>query len=741
MQEAYVQGRHRDVSILYRGLAHLKEQEREEVQSKGGRICPILPVEMAMCLSGPILPELTMEQTIKSFFDSYPHDEEIGACLIVEEWGQKWWEPIAAELGKGRERGEEWQALWTLYQEAKKRKILEGLPREGEQGDREGGNDDLRAYVLKVLSQAAAAAKGEQTRSLRSLNSPSERQVRDELILTLASPLAPEAVLQLEMVGEEGGNHQQYKYTPQDFHKAIDFLSRGGLDDEGVALLRRMTERGLTPLPETYGQLISRLFWRKHRRSAQYLFEEMRERGGTDHQDLDSYVMAQGSRADGYGGSLQALKRLTLLTESYGLKPLATAYRNVLRGLAEGRRGREAYQLLQEMKKRGVTPDGWAYSQAIEACARTGNMHQQMLKLFREISDEDKSVLIYQYALEALATAGQCQEALELVGDMRVKGIAPDAGCFNLIMKVHRNAGQLEEALALLRQMKRDGVQPDVFTYTTAIDVCARRADWELAIKLLREMEEDGIAPNVFTYGCVINVCAKAAQGKRAVTLLREMQEKGVRPNEKVYSATINALHRSQDDATALVEIYEEMEAKGVKGVKPLASNCVAAIKAYAHIGGMPDKIVEIGCKLIAVDDSANSFFTLKTLLSAAVQAKKYKDGMHFFNQALIHDIGLGDSTKLAATCAAEVGDLTTLQIYLEYVLQAEGRVEDWMPTLAFKAVDRAKAEADDKNRKTGKGLGEKEAEAIQKLRSLALRMRKKAADLRRREGKVKKRI
>jgi hypothetical protein len=128
-------------------------------------------MEMAMCLSGEILLGhlLTMEQINKSFYDSYPHDEETGACLIFEELGQKWWELIAAELGKGRERGEEWQALWALYQEAKKRKILEGLPRKVGQGDREGSDGPVtsgrrgkgRASTNLALSQQPQRAPGQ----------------------------------------------------------------------------------------------------------------------------------------------------------------------------------------------------------------------------------------------------------------------------------------------------------------------------------------------------------------------------------------------------------------------------------------------------------------------------------------------------------------------------------------------------------------------------------------------------
>lgn len=320
---------------------------------------------------------------------------------------------------------------------------------------------------------------------------------------------------------------------------------------------------------------------------------------------------------------------------------------------------------------------------------------------------------------------------------MKAKGIASDTGRYNIIMKAHRNANQFEEALALFRQMPRDGVQPDVITYTIMIDACARRADPDLAVELLLEMEErpDRIAPNEFIYGCVINACAKALQGKRALALFREMQEEGLRPNVTIYTSTIDALHQSRDDDTALVELYEEMKAKGVK---PVAATYVAAIKAYARRSGMPDRILETGRKLIAVDGSVKSLYTLRRLLSAAIETEKYQDGIHFFNQALIHDIEpVGNITNLAATCAAEVGDLTTLQIYLEYVLEAEGKVEEWMPTMAFKAVDRARTEAREKKRRTGEGLGKKEAEAIEKLRTLAVELWRETAGLRRIEGRV----
>lgn len=117
---------------------------------------------------------------------------------------------------------------------------------------------------------------------------------------------------------------------------------------------------------------------------------------------MTSYLKAQDNNLD--KNDRCALEQLTLLTETYGLRPIATSYNYVLHALAAGRRGRKAYQLLQQMKERGVTPDSWSYTKAIEACGRTKGMHLQNVELFREMPDEDKSSNTYSLALDALAT-------------------------------------------------------------------------------------------------------------------------------------------------------------------------------------------------------------------------------------------------------------------------------------------------------------------------------------------------
>jgi pentatricopeptide repeat protein len=331
----------------------------------------------------------------------------------------------------------------------------------------------------------------------------------------------------------------------------------------------------------------------------------------------------------------------------------------------------------------------------------------------------DKSALTYALLMNSATKAGHWQQTRTLLDEMKAKGITPSTGCYNTVINAYGKAGLLEDALALFREMPKEGVQPDRITYTAIIDACARRAEADLALAFLEEMEEgpNAVGPSIVAYGSAINACAKALQGKQALALVHQMQERGLEVNELIYTAAIDALNKSEDDDTALLELYEQMKAKGFTLLK---ANCGAALKACERKEA-PDKMIEIGHELVTASNGIIYPRALKQLLFAAEQTGKYKDGLFFYRQALAEKVApTGVATKVALNCADKLGDLMMLRVCLKEARKAEGRVDGWMVKVALAAVERAQAEAEDKEKQTGKPMSKRKADAIERLRALS---------------------
>lgn len=66
--------------------------------------------------------------------------------------------------------------------------------------------------------------------------------------------------------------------------------------------------------------------------------------------------------------------------------------------------------------------------------------------------------------------------ALELLADMKRRGVEPDVVTYNSLINVLRWGGQRDRALEILDGMNAKGaggVRPDVITYNSAIAACA----------------------------------------------------------------------------------------------------------------------------------------------------------------------------------------------------------------------------------------------------------------------------
>eukprot|EP00624_Nannochloropsis_granulata_P004737 evm.model.NODE_33777_length_6608_cov_28.009382.3 len=365
------------------------------------------------------------------------------------EGDPKWWELIAGVMPK--EGG--WKAMEALYQEARRLGLVEGKG-----GRKEGG---LRAKMLQMLEEAAArsAAAGpaaveggrgrEGGREMgRELELSWNSSIEELLLGTLSPTMAPRALWLLEKIEEEeeeGGREEglsitsnsgsssssssssssiiaaaaaaaaaaavlvvvsvastsvvkeRKKPTPADYHGAISLLVQGGLVDEGLALLRRLLAQGdEKPLPSSYRVLISGYCRLGRRKSAMYLLQDLRQETGKG---------GAGKEEDEEEEERECVRLIEEI------------------GRAEGERGRvegkEDQQ--QPLQQRGVKEE-----------EKEGREGLPTLGLLRSLTDTyglAPPLSSYSRVMKGLGEGGREDEALELLKNMRARGIKPDVWC------------------------------------------------------------------------------------------------------------------------------------------------------------------------------------------------------------------------------------------------------------------------------------------------------------------------
>lgn len=82
--------------------------------------------------------------------------------------------------------------------------------------------------------------------------------------------------------------------------------------------------------------------------------------------------------------------------------------------------------------------------------------------------------ICYNTAVNACAQSGEWETALSLVEKMREAGdgVRPDAFTFNSVMFAMASVGEWERLLVVLGGMQAGGVAPDVVSFNTAMGAC-----------------------------------------------------------------------------------------------------------------------------------------------------------------------------------------------------------------------------------------------------------------------------
>eukprot|EP00803_Ostreobium_quekettii_P008666 evm.model.scf_2275.1 EVM.evm.TU.scf_2275.1 scf_2275:4097-7404(+) len=156
----------------------------------------------------------------------------------------------------------------------------------------------------------------------------------------------------------------------------------------------------------------------------------------------------------------------------------------------------------------------------------------------------------------------QLRRALELVAEMRSRGIRCNVRTFTALMNVCIKANEMDLALDVYHQMLREGCTPNLVTYNTLIDIYGKTGQWARAIEVLDTLDRQNIQPEVRTYNTVISACNRGGQPEQALHVYERMLSKDVKPSATTYTALISAYGKKGQVDKAL-EIFQDMVRRG----------------------------------------------------------------------------------------------------------------------------------------------------------------------------------
>lgn len=149
---------------------------------------------------------------------------------------------------------------------------------------------------------------------------------------------------------------------------------------------------------------------------------------------------------------------------------------------------------------------------------------------------------------------------------MSGSGVAPTVPL--VVTAVHKlaSAGDFEDARQLIGKMPEFGCVPNVVVYTAMLDGMCGFGDVDAAVGLVEEMEGGGLgagcAPNVVSYTCLVKcLCGKGTVGE-ALGVLDRMVARGVMPN-RVFVRTLVGGFCAEERVAEAYDVVERMVGDG----------------------------------------------------------------------------------------------------------------------------------------------------------------------------------
>eukprot|EP00897_Mesotaenium_endlicherianum_P009715 jgi/Mesen1/8772/ME000524S08067 len=242
-------------------------------------------------------------------------------------------------------------------------------------------------------------------------------------------------------------------------------------------------------------------------------------------------------------------------------------YGTLLKGLGQAKRLDDAFELLERMES-GTAPGRPELTEVhlntlMNACAEAGEALRArgLLQRYRAFAPgQGPSTLTYNLLIKGYARSDNPLEALKLVEEMQLLGLAPQRHTYNSLILACVRGGDLEKAIDLLEEMKADGrrsnsdkLLPDVVTYTTLLKGLAEDGDLDGVLQLAAEMKTaPSCAIDRVAYTAIVDACILAGSAYDGLRYMEEMEERArsepqLKPRAHVFLAVMRAFAAKGD--------------------------------------------------------------------------------------------------------------------------------------------------------------------------------------------------
>ncbi|CAG8530633.1 11384_t:CDS:2 [Diversispora eburnea] len=343
------------------------------------------------------------------------------------------------------------------------------------------------------------------------------------------------------------------KLQIKDFNKILGiFLRNLSIDpvfhDRMLTILDEINYR-MKPDESTYNTMMSMSLQRKNLEEMKYYFDIMQD------QKIQPNTIT-------YNVMITAIVRIGKAAQAFalyddmrkkGIERNQKTFTMLIQACVKTRDVKQAKSLYNDMLREGIIPDVIIYNTLINVTARNATNLKELEPAFNFVEEMKQKGITpitstYSILVKSLIEMGKRTEALQIFNQMEKDGCKPDA----LILEGIGLTG----LKSLIKMRDTYNITPSNEDYNTFINQAIRESKFNDAAEILRIMLQNGFQPDVSTYSIIINAHIKNNDISKAMQLYNAMKIDNIKSDSYIFSALIigYVMKKEIDQAFKLID-------------------------------------------------------------------------------------------------------------------------------------------------------------------------------------------
>ncbi|MCO5581078.1 hypothetical protein L7F22_034954 [Adiantum nelumboides] len=332
------------------------------------------------------------------------------------------------------------------------------------------------------------------------------------------------------------------------------------------------------------------------------------------------------------------------------------SWTSLIGGYAHHGLGDEAFKILQQMKREGVSPNRVTFLCILDALDSIADSSSKGQMVHTEVVDSavDADIMIATALVNMYNKAGSIEDACKVFQSTAI----PDAILCTAMINAFNQHGQEREALQLFGQMVCEGTEPNEYTFTSILSVCASLADLMQGQKvhIFIEFTNKEIG---FVGAALVNMYAKCGRLHQAHFAFERLGERTLTS----WTALITG-YAYNGYSEAAIELFQQMQVDGLEADVVVGN---VLIDLFSKCGNLID------ARRIFDNMSMKDIVSWSALISGYAQQGLGNDALELYCQMLRENV-LPDEYTLSSVlgaCANLTALIEGMKVHL-YIVDVE---------------------------------------------------------------------